>query len=61
MRGVKGTPYEGGHRVPFLLHWKDGNLLGGKDIDEVTANVDFMPTLLDLCNVKVPTDRKFDN
>ena len=60
MRGVKGTPYEGGHRVPFLLHWKDGNLLGGKDIDEVTANVDFMPTLLDLCNVKVPTDRKFD-
>ena len=24
MRGRKGSEYEGGHRVPFFLHWPKG-------------------------------------
>ncbi|MCX6613520.1 MAG: sulfatase-like hydrolase/transferase, partial [Acidobacteria bacterium] len=24
MRGNKGSPYEGGHRVPFFMHWPKG-------------------------------------
>ncbi|MFI3326211.1 MAG: arylsulfatase [Clostridia bacterium] len=58
-RGKKGSPYEGGHRVPFFMHWKDGNLTTARDIDEVTANVDFMPTLLDLCGIEVSKDVSF--
>jgi len=52
MRGKKGSPYEGGHRVPFFIKWPNGNIGGGKDIDELTAHIDIFPTLLDLLNLK---------
>jgi arylsulfatase A-like enzyme len=55
MKGVKGSPYDGGHRVPFFIHWPDGNISQGKDIDDITSYVDFTPTILDLCNVPVDT------
>ena len=51
MRGIKGSPYDGGHRVPFFVRWPAGGLGGGRDIPELTANVDIMPTLLELCGV----------
>ncbi len=51
MRGVKGSPYEGGHRVPFFLHWPGGDLNQGRDVDILTANIDVMPTLLELCDI----------
>ncbi len=54
MRGQKGSPYEGGHRVPFFLHWPAMGFTDGRDIDTLTANVDFMPTLLELCGLDMP-------
>lgn len=51
MRGKKGSAYDGGHRVPFFLHWPNGGLNRGRDVPELTANVDFMPTLLELCGI----------
>lgn len=51
MRGKKGSPYEGGHRVPFFIYWPDGKLQGGKDIDELTAHIDLFPTLVELCHL----------
>ena len=59
MRGKKGSPYEGGHRVPFLIRYPNGHIAGGRDIDALTSYVDFMPTLLDLCGVEVPAGRTF--
>lgn len=59
MRGKKGSPYEGGHRVPFLLRYADGGFAHGHDIDALTSYVDFMPTLLDLCGIDVPSERSF--
>ncbi len=53
MRGKKGSEYDGGHRVPFFIQWPNGGIQGGTDIGKLTANVDFMPTLLDLCNISV--------
>lgn len=50
MRGQKGSQYDGGHRVPFFIYWKDGDIYGGHDIEQLTASVDMMPTLLDLCD-----------
>ena len=51
MRGIKGSEYEGGHRTPFFVHWPAGGLEGGRDVDRLTANVDIMPTLMDLCGL----------
>ena len=59
MRGKKGSPYEGGHRVPFFLRYAKGSFEHGRDIDALTSYVDFMPTLLDLCGVEVPEERSF--
>ena len=59
MRGRKGSAYEGGHRVPFLLRYPNGRITGGQDIDALTSYVDFMATLLDLCGVEVPAGRTF--
>ncbi len=58
MRGHKGSEYEGGHRVPFFIHWKDGNIAEGKDINELTAQIDILPTLTELCGIDLPQDHK---
>lgn len=60
MRGIKSWPYEGGHRVPFFIYWKDGNITGGKTIAQLSSYVDIMPTLSDLCNIPLPKDNQID-
>ncbi|MDQ8197883.1 arylsulfatase [Pelagicoccus enzymogenes] len=60
MRGRKASVYEGGHRVPFFIRWPDAGIEGGKDIDTLSAHVDFFPTLAELCDIPVPTDRILD-
>lgn len=59
MRGKKGSEYDGGHRVPFFLRYPGGGIEGGRDIHALASYTDFMPTILDLCNVAVPADRGF--
>ena len=54
MRGKKGSPYEGGHRVPFFVFWPAGGLVGPKDIDTLSAHVDVLPTLMELANLQKP-------
>lgn len=52
LRGGKNSEYDGGHRVPFFIKWPEGKIGGGKDFDYLSANVDFMPTLLDMCQIQ---------
>lgn len=56
LRGKKGSPYDGGHRVPFFIRYPAGNIGGGKDFNELTAYIDFMPTLLDFCGISYKED-----
>ncbi len=60
MRGKKSHPYEGGHRVPFFLHWPGGGYTEGRDIEQLTANIDFMPTLIELCRLHDPQELEYD-
>ena len=60
MRGIKASMYEGGHRVPLFIHWKDGGISAGKDVDELTAHYDVFPTLVDLCDLNIDSEIKFD-
>ena len=60
MRGKKGSEYDGGHRVPFMVHWPAGGLTGGRDITPITAHVDVLPTLIDWCQIPKPAEVRFD-
>jgi len=60
MRGTKGSEYDGGHRVPCFIRWPGGGLTGGSDIDRLTAHIDMLPTLIELCGLKKPQGVKFD-
>jgi arylsulfatase A-like enzyme len=52
--GGKGSEYDGGHRVPFFLRWPAGDLTEGRDVTPITAHVDVLPTLIDLCGIAAP-------
>ncbi|MBU2884622.1 arylsulfatase [Gilvimarinus agarilyticus] len=60
MRGNKGSEYDGGHRVPFFMHWPEAGLNEGKIVDTITSYVDIVPTLLDYTNTAAPEGIKFD-
>ena len=60
MRGRKGSPYEGGHRVPCFLRWPAGGIRGGRTLDQLTAHLDLMPTLIDLCGLRRPPGLTLD-
>lgn len=60
MRGKKSSVYEGGHRVPFFIHWPAGGLAGGKDIANLAAHLDVLPTLAELCGIPVPESHNPD-
>lgn len=60
MRGMKGSYYDGGHRVPFFMRWPNGDVSGGRDIGEMCLHIDLLPTFIDLCGLHRPTDAAFD-
>lgn len=60
MRGHKTSLYEGGHRVPCWIRWPNGNLIPPQDIDVLTQCQDLLPTLIELCGLRVPAGLTFD-
>ncbi|WP_373511878.1 arylsulfatase [Persicitalea sp.] len=59
MRATKGSQYEGGHRVPFFLHWP-AQKLPARDVNGLTSMLDVLPTLLDLCKIEPIKSAEFD-
>lgn len=57
LRGLKGSLYEGGVRVPTLVRWP-GRVEAGSSSDRISGFEDWMPTLLELTggNVKAPSN-----
>lgn len=60
MRGGKIWGYENAHRVPFFMRWPAGGIDGGRDIKALSAHIDLMPTLVDLCKLTTPENLKYD-
>jgi len=59
MRGGKVSVYDGGHRVPFFIHWPKAGINSSRELSALTAHIDLYPTLLDLIGVdysKIDTD-----
>ncbi len=59
MRGRKASVYQGGLRTPLLVRWP-GRLTGGRRVDRPAAHIDVLPTVLDLCGVKPPSNVELD-
>ena len=55
LRGAKGDVYKGGHRVPFFVSAPPLSLGEPRDIAELTAHTDVLPTLLDAVDAPRPT------
>ncbi|QDU75629.1 Arylsulfatase [Bremerella volcania] len=53
LRDGKGSMYEGGIRVPFLIRWP-GQLQGGSVSDAVVSSLDLFPALTGLIGTKSP-------
>ncbi len=58
--GRKAQLLEGGHRVPFFIHWPDKGIEGGVDVDELSAHIDLIPTLTNMCGISLPTEVAYD-
>jgi arylsulfatase A-like enzyme len=60
MRGRKGSLYDGGHRVPFFMRWPKGNIEEGREVSELVNHLDLLPTFVEMCDLNMPRDVKFD-
>lgn len=58
LRDAKGTCWEGGIRVPFIARWP-GKIPAGTVSPEPLCNIDFLPTIAQICGAKLP-ERKID-
>jgi arylsulfatase A-like enzyme len=54
LRGLKGSVYEGGTRVPLIVRWP-GHIDAGSQSDHVSAFWDMMPTFADIVGVSAPS------
>lgn len=59
-RGYKNTAYEGGHKVPFILHWP-GHAEGGARSDVSFSLTDMMATFADFLGADLPADAAEDS
>ncbi len=53
LRGLKGSVFEGGVRVPMIVKWP-GEIEPGTDTDHVSAFWDVMPTIAEITGATVP-------
>lgn len=59
LRGGKGSMFEGGVRVPFVVSWP-GRLREGVTYDPMVSSLDVFATALACAGVPLPADRKLD-
>ena len=56
----KGTPFEGGHRVPFIARWP-GKIVPASSSDHTLCLTDMLATTADLLEVKLPDNAGEDS
>ena len=52
LRGMKGTTWEGGQRVPCIIRWPE-RIAAGRICRSLACNIDFLPTLTALAGGKL--------
>jgi arylsulfatase A len=59
MRGIKGSEHEGGCRVPCFLRYP-ARWPTGRNIPTVSAHIDVLPTLCELCSIPTTDPKQLD-
>ena len=59
LRATKGTMYEGGIRVPFMIQWP-GRLKAGSTYNKPVISLDILPTAAAAGGAELPSGRKLD-
>ena len=59
LRGGKGTTWEGGQRVPCIMRFPE-TIPKNSISKEIITSMDFLPTIAELCDIPIPTDRIID-
>lgn len=59
-RGHKADIFDGGHRVPFLVHWP-GKVEAGTTCDQTICLTDFMRTSAEIVGVELPDNAAEDS
>ena len=59
LRGMKGTSWEGGYRVPMIARWP-GKIPAGRVNNELAVMMDLFATVLAATATKMPDDRVLD-
>jgi arylsulfatase A-like enzyme len=59
LRGMKGTSWEGGYRVPMIARWP-GKIPAGRVSSELAVMMDLFATVLAATGAKMPDDRVLD-
>ncbi|MEZ6045374.1 MAG: sulfatase-like hydrolase/transferase [Planctomycetaceae bacterium] len=59
LRAEKGTVYEGGIRVPFIIKWPD-KIAAGKESTEPVCSIDLLPTILELSGNTLTKEASID-
>lgn len=59
LRGMKGSTYEGGHRVPCIARWP-GKIPAGHVSRELAVTMDVFATVLHVAGITAPQDRVID-
>ena len=60
LRGLKGSIWEGGHRVPFIARWP-GKINAGTTSDEVVCLADLIATCAAIVGAELPNDAGQDS
>jgi len=59
LRATKGTMYEGGIRIPFMIQWPS-SLKAGQVYEQPVIALDILPTAAAVAGAQLPKDRKID-
>lgn len=59
-RGHKAEIYEGGHRVPYIIRWKNG-IKAGLKTDKTVCLADFFKTIADILEYKIEDNVAVDS
>lgn len=60
LRGRKGDTFEGGFRVPMMMHWPGGNIPAGATYDYNVSALDLYPTFVNAAGGSIPAGKTID-